>query len=524
MKPACSLNRFILPLLAALAFLALSCNKETEQLSLPVQDAPQPRELVLIRRDPHMDESRVQTINVTWWEEGKDAVIIHGDHTIIPYPWHGEDTIIYAYDGDYLWIRTRPEDTTVYLYFEESGYKDYLREKKRADTAFSLPRWDEDYYAVWLKGSLEDTCLVCPPEDHWTQGRVAGLSTHRYSWMEIENPEDIVCVGEGFYMNPDSFEQYPNLVAVGFSNDYGCILDFKSYVYLINHHRNLSKIPERLDLYADYSSPTPGLCNCKARVLSRRKNMKGLVCYVPPLANKVLRYIGRMQNLRQLDIRYYCANDRKLRHLAKLKNMHTLTLTGVKISDCGLRYLGKIPSLKSLTLDSYQRHGYEDYLYRCDVFGSYNEFDLWTELLFFLGDVVEFLEIFPYAFGSMFVKPTTAEGWQNFAELSVLEELTIHGVITDDDLRGIGQIKSLRRLEQIGGDITDEGIKYLVNLTTLCDLNLTSTGITDASLPLLMKLTSLKKLNVSYTLITTEGAARLQEALPDCDVVWADRR
>ena len=516
---------FIFVLFALAALGVLACKKESEVTASAVQDAPQPRELVLIRRDPHMDEPHIQTIDVTWWEEGEDAVIIHGDHTIIPYPWHGEDTIIYAYDGDYLWIRTRSEDTTVYLYFEESGYQCYQNDKRRlGDTAFILPRWDEDHHAVWLKGSLEDTCLVYPPEDYWAQGRVAGLSTHRYSWMEIENPEDIVCVGEGFYMNPDSLEQYPNLVAVGLSNDYGCIFDFRSYVYLINHHRNLRKIPKHLDLYVDYSHPTPGLCNCKARVLSRHKNLAGLVCYIPPLANKVLRHIGKMQNLRQLDIRYYCANDRKLRHLAKLKNLHTLTLTGIKISDRGLRNLGKIPSLKSLTLDNYQRHGYEDYLYWCDVFGSYNEYDLWTELLFFLGDIIEFLEIFPYAFGSMFVKPTTAEGWQNFAERCVLEELTIYGVITDDDLRGIGQIKSLRRLDQIGGNITDEGIKYLVNLTTLCDLNLTSTEITDASLPLLMKLKSLKKLNVSYTLITTEGAARLQEALPDCAVVWADRR
>ncbi|TKJ41943.1 hypothetical protein CEE36_07765 [candidate division TA06 bacterium B3_TA06] len=494
-----------LTLVAALGVLA--CKKEVAASA--VQDAPEPRTLVLIRRDPHMDEYYVQTVDVTWWEEGRDAIIIHGAHTIIPYPWQGEDTIIYAYDGDYLWVRTKPQDTTFFFVF---GYRpnDYER------------------YDVWEKGKAKDTLSIEfyePPYNYWAQGRVIGLSTHRYYRMEIENPEDIVCVGEGFYMVPDSLEQYPNLVAVGFSNDYGCIFDFSSYVYLINYRRNLRKIPENLDLYVDYSHPTPGLCNCKSRVLSRRKNLAGLVCYIPPWANNVLRHIGRMRNLRQLDIRYYSANDRKLRHLARLKNLHTLTLDRIKITDRGLSHLGKIPSLRSLTLDNYQRHGFDDFLYWCDVFGSYNEFDLWTELHIFFDDIIEFLEIFPYAYGSMFIKPTTAEGWQNFAELSVLEELKLYGVIiTDEDLRGIGQITSLRRLDQIGGNITDVGIKYLENLTKLCDLNLTSTEITDASLPLLMKLTSLKKLNISYTLMTADGAARLQEALPDCDVVWAGRR
>ncbi len=495
--------------LTVLAGSIIFCKKEVEVAASAVQDAPEPRELVLIRRDPHMDEYYVQTVDVTWWEEGRDAVIIHGAHTIIPYPWQGEDTIIYAYDGDYLWVRTKPQDTTFFIIPE---------------------RYPEDY-DVWEKGKAEDTLSIEfyePPYNYWTQGRVAGLSTHRYYRMEIENPEDIVCVGEGFYMVPDSLEQYPYLVAVGFSNDYGCIFDFSSYVYLINHRRNLRKIPEHLDLYVEYSHPTPGLCNCKSRVLSRRKNLAGLVCYIPPLANNVLCHIGRMKNLRQLDIRYYCANDCKLKHLAKLKNLHTLTLDGIKISNRGLRHLGKIPSLKSLTLDNYQRHGFEDYLYWCDVFGVVYAMDyeltLWDHLDDFFYGLTRLIEIFPYAYGSMFVKPTTAEGWENFAELSVLEELTIYGVITDDDLRGIGQIASLRRLDQIGGNITDVGIKYLENLTKLCDLNLTSTEITDASLPLLMKLTSLKKLNVSYTLMTAEGAARLQETLPDCDVVWAGRR
>jgi len=340
----------IFKLTAVLAFAlvaawgGMACRKEVEVTSSAVQDAPEPRTLVLIRRDPHMDEYYVQTVDVTWWEEGRDAIIIHGAHTIIPYPWQGEDTIIYAYDGDYLWVRTKPQDTTFFIIPE---------------------RYPEDY-DVWEKGKAEDTLSIEfyeLPYNYWAQGRVIGLSTHRYYRMEIENPEDIVCIGDYNMLELDSLDLYPNLETIGMSYDLDCNLGFWNYVYHIVFRRNLRKIPENLDLYVEYSHPTPGLCNCKSRVLSRRKNLAGLVCYIPPWANKVLRHIGKMRNLRQLEIRYYSANDRKLRHLAKLKNLHTLTLDRIKISDRGLAHLGEIRSLRSLRLDEFQAHTVRDFRY-----------------------------------------------------------------------------------------------------------------------------------------------------------------
>lgn len=479
----------IFKLTAVLAFAlvaawgGMACRKEVEVTSSAVQDAPEPRTLVLIRRDPHMDEYYVQTVDVTWWEEGRDAIIIHGAHTIIPYPWQGEDTTIYAYDGDYLWVKTKPQDTTFFIIPE---------------------RYPEDY-DVWEKGKAEDTLSIEfyePPYNYWAQGRVIGLSTHRYYRMDIERPEDIVCIGDYNMLELDSLDLYPNLETIGMSYDLDCNLGFWNYVYHIVFRRNLRKIPENLDLYVEYSHPTPGLCSCKSRVLSRRKNLAGLVCYIPPWANKVLRHIGKMRNLRQLEIRYYSANDRKLRHLAKLKNLHTLTLDRIKISDRGLAHLGEIRSLRSLRLDEFQAHTVRDFRYWLkNLTVIVDHYDYYTNRF----DYVRFIEEFPYQYGSLFIPPTTAEGWKYLAELPYLQELDLIGQysyiieITDEDLRGIGQITSLRRLRVRGENITDEGLEYLHALTNLEYLHVFAEGSTE------------------------EGYKRLKEALPNCEIDWGNK-
>jgi hypothetical protein len=305
MKMACSLNRFILLLLAALAFLALSCNKEAERLSLPVQDTPEPRELVLIRVGRYIEKPDTQTIDVTWWEEGEDAVVLFDGQIdlvyTIPYPWHGEDTIFYSYDGDNLWVKTRPVDTI----FNPDG------------------------------------TINC---DTWYLGRIAGFCQYRWEQMAIEDPSDIVCIGNLNMVDFDSLKCYPNVEAIGIECVGGC------GCYVPVQPQNLKKIPRAIDLYVRCD-----VRNLDARSLKRlKKNLKGLFAYVYPWAGKALPSIGKLKNLRQLDIRYYCANDRKLRHLARLKNLHTLTLYGIKISDQGLRYLGEIRSSLEIILDTIQ--------------------------------------------------------------------------------------------------------------------------------------------------------------------------
>jgi len=115
-------------------------------------------------------------------------------------------------------------------------------------------------------------------------------------------------------------------------------------------------------------------------------------------------------------------------------------------------------------------------------------------------DYVRFIEEFPYQYGSLFIPPTTAEGWKYLAELPYLQELDLIGQysyiieITDEDLRGIGQITSLRRLSLGGNGITDEGLKHLEGLGNL------------------------EVLNIYAGSSTEQGIKHLQETLPNCEI------
>jgi Leucine-rich repeat (LRR) protein len=283
--------------------------------------------------------------------------------------------------------------------------------------------------------------------------------------------------------------------------------------------RNLRRIPRNIDLYVSYVY----MRNPDSRRLSRLNNLKGLDACAGSPSNRILEYIGRMKKLRQLKLRFFTVNEDELKHLAELKNLHTLTLAGIKISDRGLAHLGKIRSLRSLKLEDFQPHTYWDYLHwfeNLTIFswrsGQYSE----------RFDYSGFIEELPYQYGSLFVPHTTAEGWRHLAELPYLRELALYHYdvrLTSEDLKGIGSITNLRRLDVGAVGVTDEGLQYLESLTELRDLDLSNNEITDAGVEHLRKLKTLRRLDISYTEVSAEGMARLQRALPECEIICAKR-
>ena len=60
---------------------------------------------------------------------------------------------------------------------------------------------------------------------------------------------------------------------------------------------------------------------------------------------------------------------------------------------------------------------------------------------------------------------------------------------------------------------------HLKGLTSLESLNLIYTQITDAGLVHLAGLTSLQTLELDQTQVTVAGVARLQETLPNCEIL-----
>ena len=92
--------------------------------------------------------------------------------------------------------------------------------------------------------------------------------------------------------------------------------------------------------------------------------------------------------------------------------------------------------------------------------------------------------------------------------------------ITDTGLEHIGGLTSLTELYLVDTKITDTGLGHLGGLTNLAMLELNDTQVTDAGLEYLKGLVSLGYLDLSGTQATPEGVKKLQEALPECEIVY----
>jgi hypothetical protein len=92
--------------------------------------------------------------------------------------------------------------------------------------------------------------------------------------------------------------------------------------------------------------------------------------------------------------------------------------------------------------------------------------------------------------------------------------------VTDAGLGNLGRLKQLEWLDLEHAQITDAGLEHLEGLGQLRGLSLANTRITDAGLEHLKGLTRLRTLGLPYTKVTDEGVARLQSALPKCNIIY----
>jgi len=67
--------------------------------------------------------------------------------------------------------------------------------------------------------------------------------------------------------------------------------------------------------------------------------------------------------------------------------------------------------------------------------------------------------------------------------------------------------------------VSDAGLVHLKELPVLGYLGLAGTRVTDAGLEHLSGLTGLKILWLGDTQVTDEGVKKLQQALPNCDII-----
>ncbi len=192
-------------------------------------------------------------------------------------------------------------------------------------------------------------------------------------------------------------------------------------------------------------------------------------------ADDVLRLLGtilewpRLQTGQKLDLLATQISDRELESLlTSLHDLRFLSLAETKVGDAGLVHLQSLTSLQELHLDH-------------------------TEV--------------------------TDSGLKLLASLPSLEILDLKGTrITDEGLAEIGRLTRLKGLYLTRTGITDAGLEHLRGLSNLETLILWDTGIGDAGLEHLKPLQRLQEVILWNTRVTQEGAAALQDALPECEV------
>lgn len=115
----------------------------------------------------------------------------------------------------------------------------------------------------------------------------------------------------------------------------------------------------------------------------------------------------------------------------------------------------------------------------------------------------------------------TDAGLQYLKGFTQLRYLYLGGSrITDAGLEHIEGLSQLQRLELYVTPVTDAGLEHLNGLPQLTQLAILHTEVTDAGIEHLKGLTQLQSLILYRTRVTDAGVKKLQQALPNCKIIW----
>jgi hypothetical protein len=105
-------------------------------------------------------------------------------------------------------------------------------------------------------------------------------------------------------------------------------------------------------------------------------------------------------------------------------------------------------------------------------------------------------------------------------DVTTLMELNLSGTkFSEASTANMKPLVNLTHLHLEHTPITDAGLANVKDMTHLIYLNLFDTSITDAGLENLTGLTNLQNLHLWETKVTDAGVAKLQKALPKCDII-----
>jgi hypothetical protein len=186
--------------------------------------------------------------------------------------------------------------------------------------------------------------------------------------------------------------------------------------------------------------------------------------------DSLVHLLARLRSLRILRLGSTRTTDEHLILLGKLNNLRSLSLNNTRITDDGLTHLRAFKKLEDLNL-------------------SQNDI--------------------------------TGAGLAHLRGLPHLKNLDLNGTqVGDEHAEEVGRFTQLRKLNLRHTRISDRALKHLEQLVNLEELDVGGvTQITDEGLSHLCKMTWLKHLNVRAKRVTTDGTARLRQALPECEVI-----
>lgn len=216
--------------------------------------------------------------------------------------------------------------------------------------------------------------------------------------------------------------------------------------------------------------------------------------------------------------------DQEIAQIAKLRSLKSLTLPmmGNSMTDQGLKRLANLTELEVLMMhgsDNLTDEGYRHVASLTNLralgLGMSSVED---------SSLVQISELTNLIFLDVTGAPITDTGVQHLSKLQRLESLALVSTqISDKSMVVVAELPRLMSLDIRGCNITDAGLAQLANTDTLVELvaHPTENGgglITDEGLAHLQKISTLKRVQLAGNPVTPFGVAKLQAALPGCEI------
>jgi len=190
--------------------------------------------------------------------------------------------------------------------------------------------------------------------------------------------------------------------------------------------------------------------------------------------------LSRLKELRELDLSHTPVSNPELVHLSKLRNLEYLRLEDTPITSAGLNYLSNLRNLKGLDLRK-------------------TEVD--NDGLAYLSKLTNMERL---SVGEMWVPPH--DSYDDSGRISWDEG---KGLITDEGLRHLSEMKNLHSLTIDKTNITGKGFSYLTGLKDLRYLWLKDSSVNDAGLAHIARLKGLEVVDISGNMVTDAGLNHL---------------